>query len=239
MTRLTDETLMLYADGLLEPSDGERIARIVAHDADVRARLEAFRMTGGNLADLFDDYMRTPAPSLESNLSVPTELETARRDRQSARWRKASWFAYRDRQLSAVGSLLAASLALICGIGLGWLLGAETGSQIRMSDNLIRRDGARLVAESALRHVLETMPSGRRISTSQGREEGQVSIKMTFENERGDYCREYEISAAIARHVGVACRTGGHWIISYQALLPPAPSAGSGIVNEKTLPAPG
>jgi surface antigen len=230
MTKLTDETLMLYADGLLEPSESARIAKIAAHDSQVRARLEVFRMTGGNLANLFDDYMRTPAPAPPWSIALPPESKATARHRQTAWWRQAPSLLFQQRQFSATGSLLAASLALICGIGLGWLLRAETGGRINTQGDLVKSHEGRLVAEGALRRALETMPSGQRISASQRGEHGQIGIRMTFQNESGDHCREYEVGFVRTRHVGVACRAGGSWIVSYQALLPSAPSADRGVV---------
>jgi hypothetical protein len=54
---------------------------------------------------------------------------------------------------------------------------------------------------------------------------------MTFRNEAGNPCRQYEIAGTShERHVGVACRDDGRWLVLLQAITPPAPSGGGQIV---------
>jgi putative transcriptional regulator len=120
--------------------------------------------------------------------------------------------------LARSGSFLA-GLTLLIGVGLGWLIrGApETGTVA----SLVRADGGRLIAQGALQQVLEVLPSGRETAASLDGGEFRLGVKMTFEDQSGDYCRQYEIIASpLGLHSGIACRTGAEWAVRIQALLP-------------------
>lgn len=220
MTRLTDEALMLYADGQLDNAESQRIAGIAAHDAEVRARIEAFRLTGGNLAGLFEDYLKTPAPTVNiPDRRTPETGPDHMAGHSGAMPRRRLGTAQRYGQALP---LLAASLALVCGIGLGWLLRSQNASQPRTLTDVVERRAGRLIAQGALKTVLDTAGSGRQVAGSAA-EGPAITIRMTFQDEAGNYCREYELSTAAERQAGVACRTGSDWSIAFQALLPGPP----------------
>ena len=126
---------------------------------------------------------------------------------------------------------LAASLALLVGLGLGWL--ARGGPETGVVADLVRADGSRLIAQGALQEVLETLPSGRETVVSLDGRALALEVKMTFEDQSGSYCRQYRINGApSASYSGIACRTGKEWAVRIQAHLPPASSA-----VERTIPA--
>jgi putative transcriptional regulator len=126
---------------------------------------------------------------------------------------------------------LAASLALLVGLGLGWLArGTPEGSA---AANLVRVDGNRLIAQGALQDALETLPSGPETAASLDGRSLRLGIKMTFEDQSGVYCRQYQVKMPPSEsYSGVACRTGAEWAVRIQALLPPASKA-----VERTSPA--
>jgi hypothetical protein len=142
----------------------------------------------------------------------------------------------RVREVRDLMPALAASAAMIVGIGLGWLLRGETAGKVMLLDKLVQIEGNRLIASGPLQSALEISPSGRPMAaTSSEGKPFQLSVKMTFQNATGDYCREYRIAlASPERYAGVACRSGGQWAVRIQALLPPARSA-----SEQTIPAGG
>lgn len=129
---------------------------------------------------------------------------------------------------------LAASVAMIVGIGFGWILHGQTEGKGVLLDEVVGIEGSRLIARGPLQSTLETSPSGPQVAvTSPQGKQFRLSVKMTFQNAAGDYCREYRIaSASPERYAGLACRSGGQWTIRIQALLPPARSA-----SEQTIPA--
>ena len=144
--------------------------------------------------------------------------------------------AFRVREVRDLIPALAASVAMILGIGIGWMLRGEAAGNGGFLDEVVQIEGNRLVARGPLQSTLETSPSGGQIAaTSPEGKQFRLSVKMTFQNATGDYCREYRIaSASPERYTGVACRSGGQWSVKIQALLPPARSA-----SEQTIPAGG
>ena len=126
---------------------------------------------------------------------------------------------------------LAAGLALLIGFGLGWLV--PHAPEVGTVADLVRVDGNRLVAQGALRDALNIVPSGQEIVASVGGGEVRLDVKMTFEDQSGQYCRQYQIVAPPSGHYsGIACRIGGDWTVRMQALLPPPASA-----SNHTVPA--
>jgi hypothetical protein len=236
MTRLTDETLMLFADGMLDRSEGERVGRLVAEDPDLRARLNVFRVTGRGLARLFDEHMNTPIPAKLQELFAGQGAAWANAPAfRPRRTDGAAFIAQRLRGLRVPAwnapAALAAGLALCIGMGLGWLLRGGPVDEDSVY-GLVQADSNRLIARGALARGLETSRSGSDITTVEDASgQARIRVRMTFRNEARDFCRQYEIAtAAAARHSGVACRIGGQWVVTVQALLPPSQPAPDRIV---------
>jgi putative transcriptional regulator len=111
--------------------------------------------------------------------------------------------------MGSVPAALAASLAMIVGLSLGWLV---WGGQ-----------------------ALNTLPSGEQKTALVSGQELRLGIKMTFQDQEGSYCRQYRIEASPSEHyAGIACRKGEEWGIKIQGLVPPAASA-----SQQTIPANG
>lgn len=114
---------------------------------------------------------------------------------------------------------LAAGLALFIGFGLGWLVPGAPG-ETTVAD-LVGVNGNRLIAKGALRDALNAVSSGQeRVASVEGREV-RLHMQMTFEEQSGNYCRQYRIVASPSGdYSGIACRTGGDWTVRMQALFP-------------------
>jgi hypothetical protein len=230
MTRLTDETLMLFADGLLDGAEGERVGRLAAESPDLSARLNIFHVTGQGLARLFDEHANAPVPArlqafLAGQHAGPSSVAASDRWRRAMAALSAARMRIPRRTVAWNGpAALAASLALIAGIGLGWLLRGEPGSGGTDLRDFVQVENNRLLARGALEKGLETWASGGDVTVaSGGSEQVRIRVKMTFRDEARDYCRQYEITTALQeRHSGVACRIGGQWTVAMQALLPPS-----------------
>lgn len=241
MTKLTDETLMYYADGLLSPSECEWVEKLLAEDPDLRSRAQIFRSTGRSLARLLEEADDEPAPQklrdFVSSLEAARAGATASADEPGGARRK---YAAAGRGAFAPGNFglaFAACAALVAGVGLGWTLrGGGSAGRANVPGELVRIEGNRLIATGPLRRALDAAPSGGKtaLALSDG-SELPLSIKMTFKNEAQDYCREYEFAAgASERYAAVACRVGGQWSVQFQALLPPA-----GVTKDGVKPAGG
>jgi putative transcriptional regulator len=119
---------------------------------------------------------------------------------------------------------LAAGLALLVGLGLGWL--ARGTPEISAAANLVSADGNRLIAQEPLQEALDTLPSGQETAASLDGRALRLGVKMTFEDQSGVYCRQYQITMPPSEsYSGVACRRGVEWDVRIQALLPPASKA--------------
>jgi surface antigen len=113
----------------------------------------------------------------------------------------------------------AASMAMVIGIGLGWLL-RGMGNEALSGAAFLRVQNQRVLAIAPLKAVLETVPSAT--PAPLGGKDAQFQAKMTFRNESGNYCRQYElVLSAHERMAGIACRIpGGDWSVMLQSLLP-------------------
>jgi anti-sigma factor RsiW len=232
-----DETLMRFADGLLDAPERERVEQLVTTDPELRARLDIFRVTGPDLARLFDAHLNAPVPAklrdfVEGQASTPAE---APRPKQAAAAALAkARFAVRRPSPAWNITALAASVAIIAGIGLGWLLHGAASGDGAGGGPFVEIEDQRLLAQGPLLRALETARSGSTTTVALGSgEAAQLRVKMTFQNEAREYCRQYEIAVpSRERFSGVACRAAGQWSVAMHALLPPAYSAA-----EQTIPA--
>jgi hypothetical protein len=58
-----------------------------------------------------------------------------------------------------------------------------------------------------------------------------MGVTMTFQNETGDYCRQYEVAGQASwNYTGVACRSDGDWVVKFQAMTAPSQPAADGYV---------
>jgi putative transcriptional regulator len=147
--------------------------------------------------------------------------------------RKAAPSRRQLREIWTQPASLAASVALLLGIGVGWLLHGGPESGAIGLNNLISIEDGRLLARGPLQEVLNSLPSSAPTAAIPNDGELRLGIKMTFQDQDGDYCRQYRIAAiSAARYSGVACRMGEEWVVKVQALVPPSPSA-----TNRTIPA--
>ena len=103
----------------------------------------------------------------------------------------------RQRRLWQVGvPAMAASLALVVGLGVGSELLNNSGG----SGGLPSLDG-----EAGFQQAMETQRSGATLVTASG----DVTPVLTFQDENGQYCREYQATIDGGVMLGIACRDGG------------------------------
>ncbi len=238
MPKLTDETLMLYADGLLDPPDRDHVEELLADDEEMRARLNVFHLTGRQLAALLQHHVDAPVPKRlrDALMEEKPEWSGAGGARRLSRFPNFRLPKLCVTGIQALQPALAAGLAMIAGIGLGWLLRGEAANNAVPLGDLVQMEGNRLFAVGALQRTLETVPSGRKSTlTLSGNREIDLGVKMTFRNETRDYCREYQITMpSTERYVGVACRVGRQWAVEIHAITAPSFSA-----SDRTVPASG
>jgi len=228
MIKPTDEILMAYADGRLDPLHQAEIERLCAGDLALRARLQVLRATGTELSRLFQHHVDAPVPDRLLEFVKTQDLKRAggKGRRRSWLWSQLDEHAHfwRFMDASALRTAAVASVATIIGIGLGWLLHEDTGGQGTVLASLIQAEKSRLIARAPLQHSLDTLYSGMETKLAlAGSQDAELKVKMTFRNQARDYCRVYEIAvASLERYTGVACRTGDQWSVRIQAMIPPS-----------------
>ncbi len=215
MAAFSDEMLMAYADGELDPPSREKVATALRSDPELNRRYRAFARTGRDLGQPFADLLNEPAPaSVVAMIQAHTRNEApvkapgrARDVRRSKSW--GEWLG--DQLLPGGGMAWAAAgygLALAVGIGAGALISGGRGPA---GDGLAA--GAGLSASGALASVLETGHSGVAQPVGLG---GTATItpRLTFKTASGDFCRQYAMALpGGTSEEGVACRTDGKWTV--------------------------
>lgn len=190
---IDEAKLMAFADGELDGAEREDIARAVAADPALQARVEAHRRLSGRLAGAYAGVLEESVPErlrAAAQAASPREAEVVDLSaRRAARWSVREWGA------------MAASLAggLIIGFG-----------AMRAEAPLIAVTGEGMTAQGALARALDTQLAAD--------EAGAVRIGLSFRAEDGGYCRTFELTARAT--AGLACRGDGGWSVAMTAAQP-------------------
>ncbi len=211
MSALSDETLLAYADGVLESEEAREVERQLSGDPEAQARLEAIR-EGGRLAQAaYPEPTEDPSedPLAKLLLGEPEPAETdpnvvAFPKRETPR-----------RGLSTWALPLAASLALAVGIAGGLSWDRLTGTGGASSDLLA---AGPVAGESLLHRALETSASYETLEEA----DGSVTPLLTFRDSRGQFCREYQAMQAGEAAAGLACKAKGGWLATAVVAFPDA-----------------
>jgi hypothetical protein len=194
----SDETLMAYADGELEPAERAEVERAMRGDPEVAARVAQHQALRSDVFAAFAPVLAEPVPARLTAAAVPAKvadldaLRAARQAPAAAPVRGWSW---------AQWGGMAASLAIGVLTG-GLLLGGQ------LQPTIAAVDGA-LVAKGALADALSSQLAGSAPS-------GGVKIGVSFAAKDGSLCRSFTIGAA----AGLACRQGGQWTLPVMAEAP-------------------
>jgi anti-sigma factor RsiW len=221
----TDETLMAYADGLLDEAQSRALEARLAEDAALRARLEPFVVTGKPLARLYERALSNEFP----DRLVDAIFSGAKPVAAPAPDRKPLWSPFGSFGMLRLTGALAAGLAV--GVIAGWFVRGE-GSTAATGGALMIVTPRGNYAKGELAQVLETSPSGK-ISASRDETGGRLVIKpdLTFLAQDGAVCRQYGLETSDGAFGGVACRAGDGWRVDIHAPAPKAATAASGTVR--------
>ncbi len=221
MNRPSDETLMAFADGALEPEEMARIADYIETDAEARATVEAFRRSRELLSGAYDAALLAPVPDrlMEAIMAgsapdVPAaggapgkvvDLASRRSARQDERPAVTGW-----RPVA-----MAASVAVLAGVAIGWLAGVSGRSA---DPNPLIAIGP-LAPSSTLASLLEGSASHQQTALPRAVNQPDTALVAvsTFRDRSDRPCREFElVETAELRPlaVGVACRgAAGQWVV--------------------------
>ena len=211
MAKLSDETLMAYADGELPAAERLNVERELATDSDARARLSRFEASAAATRQAFDSIIAEPVPPHLTE-SIRQATRTTRREAPQAPglWQRIR--ALMEQPLPGFSAAPGWAFALLVvfglGLGVGWLAEPRPAREEFVELGPV-------IPHSALHVALETVPSGRGVAVGRGQFTGFVS----FRDMEGRYCREFEVAWHEQQTdllVGVACRSPAEqWAVEF------------------------
>jgi hypothetical protein len=193
----SDEVLMAYADGELEPAMRAAVDAAIASDPEVAQRVSRHRALRERLRAAYGPVLDEPMPErLIAAARAQPKVVALRRRPASVRTFGWQWGAL------AASVLLAAIIAPLI--------------YRRGTLPVVMQDG-RLLARGALAQALtEQLASAQRPADP-------VQVGISYLARSGEYCRTFALRAASLG--GVACRAAGEWRV--QVLAQSAATAGS------------
>lgn len=207
--KVTEEMLIAFADGELDPKERETVMRAVAADPELGRKLAAHQRLRMTLSGHFEPLAEEPVPdrlkallvqkraSEDDNVVSLAAVREGRKGKVESEGRRGwrpGW-----------GNFAAIAATLVLGLAVGRSM--NDGSPVGVS-------GGGMVARGELARVLDTRLASAQDSDADNR------IGLTFRSKEGEICRTFD-GAAIA---GLACREAGRWRLEQ---LLPGTSAGS------------
>src|SRR5215470_11661877 len=153
---------MAYADGQLDPAERANVEASIRELPEYQRKVEKFRATLKPVHQAFQERMDRGHLALAARIRQDVPATVSARDAQTigpdhAQSRAFSLASYLP-SYAAWPAALAASLALLVGGGLGWLMHGSPPEQ--PAAELITFGDGSLQAEGALAQLLETAKSG-------------------------------------------------------------------------------
>jgi hypothetical protein len=217
---ITDETLMAYADGELEPARRAEVEAAIGRDASIAARVGEFRRQRERLQQAYSSVLEEPVPerllaavearaaARPSGTVVRLEpLRTAAAARSQRKWSWPEW------------SAIAASVLL-------GVLVSQLGSIGRNGESIdAGPDG--LVARRSLAEALSTALAGNQSSG------GLVQVGLSFGDKSGALCRTFNTHGRRDLS-GFACFRDGLWRVGMIIEAAPGATAAAADGNLRT-----
>lgn len=218
--RFDEETLMAYADGELAPDRAAAVEAAMAADPSIARTVRLFRSTAAAARGAVDaETPPVPAALLASiEQAIARAAETAASPAEAApaivpvaEPTTAPPRAAANRPWYA----LAASAAFVAVAVAAYLAGAQRDGSLPLA-------GVAVVAPGYERRAFDTAlneaPSGAGTPIGAA---ATLGITATFRDGNGNLCREFRLERNQAGAVaGVACRSGGAWLIAFAATEP-------------------
>jgi hypothetical protein len=210
-----DELLSAYLDSELPRAEADDLARRLAREPALSARLEELRAMNRAAAAAFRVFDERPMPRRVVELLGGDETEARASDVVPLRQPPTLG------QFFRLPVALAASVALIIGLWLGGLPGdggAPEGAAY----------ASRIEEGSALHAAFDRAASGTVVELDGG---GIAAPRLTFLSEGGAWCRQVRITGGPAPADTLACRRNGEWQVQL-VTFGPAMRAGEGAYGQ-------
>jgi len=207
---LSNETLMAFADGELDPVQRAQVEALLKTDAALRQRIVALQVQRKRLAQAFDPVLDEPVPDRLTRLLQAAPVATpphpaaavinlaevrAQRARQGGMPSWAQW-----------GGMAAC-------VVLGVLLGTHITGQKTDSDLGLHQ--GELLAGGAIARALTTQLA------SEPQADASVAVQLSFIDKHDGYCRTFSTTAL----AGLACQHNGQWVVHQVATVDAPASA--------------
>lgn len=197
---ISDETLMAYADGELDPAARQAVDAAMREDPQIEKRVARHRALRQRVhaaysAELLEGVPERLVTAARGAASTKGSTVVNLQDARAAIERKASRARPLRPQWRTAGTIAA---SVIVGAGLGFFMWGRTESPLMRS-----ADGA-LVARGQLANALSTQLAAEQSRSS------AVQIGLSFLAKSGDYCRAFALSGAVSPS-GLACRHREEW----------------------------
>ena len=179
--KISDEQLSAFLDQELSAQEMTQIREALSVDLALADRLAEFAVT--------DELVRAHASTIDS-IPIPDSIT---RLLETNKVVELSWWRRTHQQITEHAAL-AASVALLMGLGFGYLIPAGSGSA--------DPDWLHLTSH------LETTPSGISLAVNA---DTQLVSRFSFLDQQNTYCRQFLLQSASAVTENVACRVDGDW----------------------------
>ena len=209
MQDVDDETLMAYADNMLDPADRARIEKLVLSNPAFAAKVKMFQQTSSQTHAALAPLVDVPVPE--------PLLATVRNQISDHEAKKVSLRAIMQNHLPrwswGLSMAAAASIAGVVGVMIGYQQAFQGANQTRLAVG---------AAPSApFVSALNTLKSGE--ETSIGND--KLKLVSTFRISGSSLCREFEyIGKPDGSVVAVACEQGETWNIRFATVFTPTES---------------
>jgi anti-sigma factor RsiW len=213
--RFSDEMLMRFADGELEPDEMDLIEKAMEADDDLVARVAMFIETKAAAQEAMRPMLDEPVPEkLQASVEA---MVAARRAEQAPAPAGAEVLPFKPRPPTPAATTsprwtlpIAASIAAVA----GGLFGYWAAGDDARRDNSIAVAG---VVDAEVVAALENVPAGQESELASGRFRAIAS----FRDGAQDLCREFEVdSADRSTIVSVACRSDREWRVTFAVAAP-------------------
>jgi hypothetical protein len=228
---ITEETLMAYADGVLEDDARRMVEAAIAADPKLAEQVMAHRRAAAAIAKAFAPVLDEPVPerlksaalggsraseakpkaALKPKAADVVDLAAFRRRAAEAARPQKGWSRPR---WGAVGAGLAA--CLVVGLFVGQSLVPPREAPLGVSA------GGVIVARGGLARALDSQ-----LASTQGQGKDPVIIGVSFRATDGRFCRTFQINQG-AGLAGLACRGRGGWTAPVIAQAAPGGVGGTG-----------
>jgi anti-sigma factor RsiW len=216
----TDETLMAYADGELEPARSAEVEAAMAENPEIARRVEQHKALRKKLGAAFDPVLNETVPD-----ALVTAIRSAPAKPRDQAAREATVTDLRRVRAARAAEAKGASTAretsaprrhwtwLEWGAMAASIAAGAVIAHLAMKSPIERRidtDDGQLVAQADLEQALSNQLAGDQSANA------PVQIGVTFKTKAGDHCRTFIVKERSPLG-GLACRQGDEWRVQVLA----------------------